>query len=67
MEIFSDSIIEFNWFKNLNFAFKDILFQEIKGRGKNNELVEQVIKYDRPDIILIHYNLLIYNIYFLTL
>ena len=53
MEIFSDSIIEFNWFKNLNFAFKDILFQEIKGRGKNNELVEQAIKYDRPDIILI--------------
>ena len=53
MEIFSDSIIEFNWFKNLNFSFKDILFQEIKGRGKNNELVEQAIKYDRPDIILI--------------
>lgn len=56
MEIFSDSIIEFNWFKNLNHAFKDTLFQEIKGRGKNSKLVEQVIKYDRPDIILIKDN-----------
>lgn len=53
MKIFSDNIIEYNWFKNLNNHFLDVDFEIIKKRGKNIELVEELIKYDRPDIILL--------------
>lgn len=52
MKIYSDNLIEYDWFKNLNNNFKDLDFEIIKSRGKNPHIIEQVIKYDRPDIIL---------------
>ncbi len=52
MQIYSDNAIEYNWFKNLNIAFDNLEYHLINGRGKNPHIVEEVIKYDRPDIIL---------------
>ena len=52
MKIYSDNAIEYNWFKNLNIAYDNLEYHLIKGRGKNPRIVEEVIKYDRPDIIL---------------
>ena len=53
MEIYSDSLIEEDWFKNLNETFKHSDCKKILSRGKNIPTVENLIKYDRPDIILI--------------
>jgi len=50
--IYCDSLIEAEWFQNLNEKFKDSKIIKIKERLKNNELIEDLIKYDRPDIIL---------------
>ena len=53
MEIYSDCLIEEDWFKNLNETFKHADCEKILSRGKNIQTVENLIKYDRPDIILI--------------
>ena len=53
MEIYSDCLIEEDWFKNLNEIFKHADCEKILSRGKNIPTVENLIKYDRPDIILI--------------
>lgn len=50
--IYCDSLIEAEWFQNLNERFKDSKIIKIKERLKNNNLIEDLIKYDRPDIIL---------------
>ena len=50
--IYCDSLIEAVWFQNLNERFKDSKIIKIKERLKNNNLIEDLIKYDRPDIIL---------------
>ncbi len=53
MEIYSDCLIEEDWFKNLNETFNSADCKKILSRGKNIAAVENLIKYDRPDIILI--------------
>jgi hypothetical protein len=50
--IYSDNIIEAEWFKNLNSVFNNIESKLILERGKNNSIIENLIQYDRPDIIL---------------
>ncbi len=52
MKIYSDSLIEYEWFRNLHPELKTLKFELIQRRGKNIPLIEELIKYDRPDIIL---------------
>ena len=53
MEIYSDCLIEEDWFKNLNETFNHAYCKKILSRGKNIPAIENLISYDRPDIILI--------------
>ena len=54
--IYSDNLIEANWFKSLNHKFYNSKIKLIKGRGKNLKIIEKIISYDRPDIILLKNN-----------
>ena len=56
IKIFSDNLIEANWFKSLNKKFYNSKIELIKGRGKNIDIIEKLISYDRPDIILLKNN-----------
>ena len=50
--IYSDNAIEADWFKNLHPIFQNVESKLILSRGQNDPLVENLIQYDRPDIIL---------------
>lgn len=50
--IYSDNAIEAAWFKNLHPIFENVESKLILSRGQNEPLVENLIQYDRPDIIL---------------
>jgi len=50
--IYSDNAIEASWFRNLHPLFQNCEYREIKGRGQNSDIIEELIQYDRPDIIL---------------
>jgi len=51
--IYGDSDQELKWFKSLNSSFANLKTEIIKSRGLNPKLIESIIKYDRPDIILV--------------
>lgn len=53
MLIYADSLIEFKWFQGLSESFKNSEYIKIIGRNKNPPIIEEIIKYDRPDIILV--------------
>jgi len=53
MLIYADSLIEFKWFQSLSKDFNDSKYIKIMGRNENPLIVEEIIKYDRPDIILV--------------
>jgi len=53
MLIYADSLIEFKWFQKLSKSFSNSTFVQIMGRNKNPDIIEKIIKYDRPDIILV--------------
>ena len=55
-KIYSDNLIEGNWFRSLNYKFYNSKIELIKGRGKNIKIIEKIISYDRPDIILLKNN-----------
>jgi hypothetical protein len=55
-KIYCDNAIEANWFKNLHPSFAKIPYELIRSRGDNPELIENLIQYDRPDIIFIKGN-----------
>jgi hypothetical protein len=50
--VYSDNAIEAAWFKNLHPSFENLDSKDILGRGRNPPVVENLIQYDRPDIIL---------------
>lgn len=50
--VYSDNAIEATWFKNLHPSFENLESKDILGRGRNPPVVENLIQYDRPDIIL---------------
>lgn len=50
--VYSDNAIEAAWFKSLHHSFENLESRVIQGRGKNPSVVENLIQYDRPDIIL---------------
>jgi hypothetical protein len=50
--IYGDNAIEASWFRDLHPIFQDCEYRTIKGRGQNPNVVDELIQYDRPDIIL---------------
>ncbi|MEL5900795.1 hypothetical protein AAGC94_22585 [Clostridium sporogenes] len=54
--IYYDSLTEASWFQDLNPLFEDAKFEIIKNRGQNPTIIENIIQYDKPDIILLHNN-----------
>lgn len=52
-EIWSDNALEADWFQSLDSRFLGAKIHEIKGRGKNPAIIESLVAYDRPDIILL--------------
>ena len=56
MIIYFDSDQELNWFKNLNSSFANLETKKIEGRGLNPEIIESILKYDKPDFILVKDN-----------
>jgi len=53
MLIYADSLTESRWFQSLSSSFSNSRYIKIKGRNKNPGIIEEIIKYDRPDIILV--------------
>jgi hypothetical protein len=50
--IYSDNIVEAEWFKSLHSDFSSSECKVILGRGENANEIDELISYDRPDIIL---------------
>lgn len=53
LEIWSDSDVEADWFKSLSPLLANARESRIAGRTSNIEVINNLIKYDRPDIILL--------------
>ncbi len=53
LQIFSDDEHEGNWFKNLTPLLTSASIITLKKRGQNPPQIEKLLRYDRPDIILI--------------
>jgi hypothetical protein len=51
--IWSDNALEADWFETLDSRLMNSGIFIIQGRGSNPEVIEQLIAYDRPDIILL--------------
>lgn len=54
--IYSDNLIEANWFQNLSSEFKFAKIELINDRNKNISIINELVNYDRPDIILLDQN-----------
>jgi hypothetical protein len=52
--VFGDNQIEYEWFKGLSPLLETAVYNRIGPRGTNPPVIEELIKYDRPDIILLH-------------
>lgn len=55
-EIYYDSLTELTWFTELNPLFEDAECFIIKDRGQNPQVIEYLLAYDKPDIILLNNN-----------
>ena len=55
-EIYSDNLIEANWFKSLSKEFDNSKIRLIQSRNQNIKIIENLISYDWPDIILLKNN-----------
>lgn len=53
LEIFYDDNHEGNWFKSLCISLSDVPLNKIRSRGQNPPYIEYLLRYDRPDIILV--------------
>lgn len=53
LEIFYDDNHEGNWFKSLCISLSDVPLNKIRSRGQNPPYIENLLRYDRPDIILV--------------
>lgn len=58
LDIYYDSLTEAMWFASLNpeFNMTDNNFHIINRRGNNPPIIEEITKYDKPDIILLKNN-----------
>ena len=52
--IYCDAKHEGLWFRDLSPLLSNARFEIIRGRGKNIDIIENLIFYDRPDIILLN-------------
>ena len=52
-EIWGDNENESQWFQSLDSRFKSAKVRNIGKRGSNTDLIDSLVIYDRPDIILI--------------
>jgi hypothetical protein len=52
-QIWSDNALEAEWFQSLDKRLNNSSISIIQGRGSNSEIVDQLVIYDRPDIILL--------------
>lgn len=53
IEIWCDSIQEGKWFSALSPYLTDAPLLSILGRGRNTAAIERLLRYDRPDIVLV--------------
>lgn len=53
IQIYCDALQEGEWFKKLSNSFEHTELLEIEARGKNPLIIEKLIEYDRPDIVLV--------------
>ncbi len=54
IELYYDDEQEINWFISLDARLEDMEKKVIRGRGRNeNEIINELIIYDRPDIIVV--------------
>lgn len=53
LEAFCDDLNEYSWFVTLDSRLQDATFRRIGRRGDNPEAIDELIKYDRPDVILV--------------
>jgi hypothetical protein len=52
-QIYSDNKVEGRWFQSLTEYLKNAEIIKIEGRGSNPGQIDEIISYDRPDIILV--------------
>src|SRR3989344_9069171 len=53
IQIYCDALQEGEWFRKISPYFKNAKVEKIKPRGKNLTNIDNLIEYDRPDIILL--------------
>jgi len=53
IQIYCDALQEGEWFRKISPYFKNAKVEKIKPRGKNLTIIDNLIEYDRPDIILL--------------
>ena len=53
LEAFCDDLNEHNWFTTLDPRLKPARFHRIGQRGRNPDVIDDLISYDRPDVILL--------------
>ncbi|MGH8544861.1 MAG: hypothetical protein ACREX3_14785, partial [Gammaproteobacteria bacterium] len=51
--IFADNLVEAEWFRELSPRVRAAQYRQIGERGANPAAVEDLIRYDRPDIVLL--------------
>lgn len=51
--IYCDNLIEAHWFMGLSSLLAQATIIKILGRGQNPKIIDSLIEYDRPDIILL--------------
>lgn len=52
-EIWSDNLVEADWFASLDGRLEHANVQIIGKRGDNHQIIDDLVQYDRPDIILL--------------
>jgi len=53
LEAFCDDLNEYSWFITLDHRLQSARFERIGGRGSNPSVIDNLIVYDRPDVILL--------------
>ena len=53
LQYYADSLVEGSWFRNLTPYLNDAEELPLRARGMNPEVIEYLVQYDRPDIILV--------------
>lgn len=52
IRIYHDDLVEANWFQSLDTRLQSAQLREIGSRGQNPPAIDELVVYDRPDIVL---------------